>query len=185
MGKHHWKVEKQPEWYVKAVRKTIAALPGGYAEAADWLDVTENALFNRLRADGDQIFPLGWAMILQRAGGTHFIADAVAQSANGVFVSLPDVEDVDNADINQRLLEVIEQIGSYSRQIRSAIEDGVVEPHEKTAINDELYLSISKLQEHAALVYKIFCISGSNDARECAAPGVVASIASGCGETNA
>ncbi|MDF7605569.1 protein YmfL [Escherichia coli] len=185
MGKHHWKIEKQPELYVKAVRKTIAALPGGYAEAADWLDVTENALFNRLRADGDQIFPLGWAMVLQRAGGTHFIADAVAQSANGVFVSLPDVEDVDNADINQRLLEVIEQIGSYSKQIRSAIEDGVVEPHEKTAINDELYLSISKLQEHAALVYKIFCISESNDARECAAPGVVASIASGCGETNA
>ena len=158
MGKHHWKVEKQPEWYVKAVRKTIAALPGGYAEAADWLDVTENALFNRLRADGDQIFPLGWAMILQRAGGTHFIADAVAQSANGVFVSLPDVED-------------------------SAIEDGVVEPHEKTAINDELYLSISKLQEHAALVYKIFCAPEKSDARECAAPGVVAFCV--CGETNA
>ncbi len=52
---------------------------------------------------------------------------------------------VENADINQRLLEVIEQIGSYSKQIRSAIEDGVVEPHEQTAINDELYLSISKL----------------------------------------
>lgn len=127
MGKHHWKVEKQPEWYVKAVRKTIAALPGGYAEAADWLDVTENALFNRLRADGDQIFPLGWAMILQRAAGTHYIADAVAQSAGGVFVSLPEIEEVENADINQRLLEVIEQIGSYSKQIRSAIEDGVTE----------------------------------------------------------
>ncbi len=169
MGKHHWKVEKQPEWYVKAVRKTIAALPGGYAEAADWLDVTENALFNRLRADGDQIFPLGWAMVLQRAAGTHHIADAVAQSAGGVFVSLPEIEEVENADINQRLLEVIEQIGSYSKQIRSAIEDGVVEPHEQAAINDELYLSISKLQEHAALVYKIFCISESNDARECAA----------------
>ncbi len=109
MGKHHWKVEKQPEWYVKAVRKTIAALPGGYAEAAEWLDVTENALFNRLRADGDQIFPLGWAMILQRAAGTHYIADAVAQSAGGVFVSLPEIEEVENADINQRLLEVIEQ----------------------------------------------------------------------------
>ena len=93
------------------------------------------------------------------------------------------VEDVDNADINQRLLEVIEQIGSYSKQIRSAIEDGVVEPHEKTAINDELYLSISKLQEHAALVYKIFCVSESSDARECAAPGAVA--CRDCGETNA
>ena len=92
---------------MKAVRKTIAKLPGGYAEAADWLDVTENALFNRLRADGDQIFPLGWAMILQRAGGTHFIADAVAQSANGVFVSLPDVEDVDNADFLCELFRAI------------------------------------------------------------------------------
>ena len=80
-------------------------------------------------------------------------------------------------------LEVIEQIGSYSKQIRSAIEDGVVEPHEKTAINDELYLSISKLQEHAALVYKIFCVSESSDARECAAPGAVA--CRDCGETNA
>ena len=107
VGKHHWKVEKQPEWYVKAVRKTIAALPGGYAEAAEWLDVTENALFNRLRADGDQIFPLGWAMILQRAAGTHYIADAVAQSAGGVFVSLPEIEEVENADINQRLIENI------------------------------------------------------------------------------
>lgn len=169
----------------ESCQKNYRGVAGGYAEAAEWLDVTENALFNRLRADGDQIFPLGWAMILQRAAGTHYIADAVAQSAGGVFVSLPEIEEVENADINQRLLEVIEQIGSYSKQIRSAIEDGVVEPHEQTAINDELYLSISKLQEHAALVYKIFCISESNDARECAAPGVVASIASGCGETNA
>ena len=80
-------------------------------------------------------------------------------------------------------LEVIEQIGNYSKQIRSAIEDGVVEPHEQTAINDELYLSISKLQEHAALVYKIFCAPEKSDARECAAPGVVAFCV--CGETNA
>ena len=144
---------------------------------------TENALFNRLRADGDQIFPLGWAMVLQRAAGNHHIADAVAQSAGGVFVSLPEIEEVENADINQRLLEVIEQIGSYSKQIRSAIEDGVVEPHEQAAINDELYMSISKLQEHAALVYKIFCAPEKSDARECAAPGAVAFCV--CGETNA
>lgn len=54
-----WKVEKQPAWLVAAIKKTIAELPGGYAEAAEWLDVTENSLFNRLRADGDQVFPFG------------------------------------------------------------------------------------------------------------------------------
>lgn len=183
VGKYHWKIEKQPESYVKAVKKTIAAFPGGYAEAAEWLDVTENALFNRLRADGDQIFPLGWAMVLQRASGTHYIADAVAQSANGVFVSLPEIEEVENADINQRLLEAIEQVGSYSKQIRLAIEDGVVELHERIAINDELFRAITKLQEHATLVYKIFCAPESNDAHECAALGAVA--CRDCGETNA
>ncbi|EPQ6914571.1 YmfL family putative regulatory protein [Escherichia coli] len=151
MGNHHWKVEKQPEWYVKAVRKTIAALPGGYAEAAEWLDVTENALFNRLRADGDQIFPLGWAMVLQRAAGTHYIADAVAQSAGGVFVSLPEIEEVENADINQRLLEVIEQIGSYSKQIRSAIEDGVPKtPRTQTTDNGKQNTYFSSLDNMVA-----------------------------------
>ncbi|MDF6647147.1 hypothetical protein NMT71_25715, partial [Escherichia coli] len=92
---------------------------------------------------------------------------------------------VDGSDIAALFDSVSGNIGSRAKQGRGAIDAAVKEPREKTAINDELYLTISKLQEHAALVYKIFCISESNDARECAAPGVVASIASGCGETNA
>lgn len=47
-----WKVERQPAWLVAAIKKTITDLPGGYAEAAEWLGVTENALFNR--------HPCGW-----------------------------------------------------------------------------------------------------------------------------
>ena len=66
-----WKVDKQPAWLVAAIKKTITDLDGGYEEAAEWLGVTENALFNRLRSDGDQIFPIGWAMVLQRAGGSN------------------------------------------------------------------------------------------------------------------
>lgn len=100
-----WKVEKQPAWLVAAIKKTITELDGGYAEAAEWLGVTENALFNRLRAEGDQIFPLGWAMVLQRAASTNHIANAIARHSNGVFVPLAEVEDVDNGDINQRLME--------------------------------------------------------------------------------
>lgn len=63
MNEQHWKVEKQPAWLVAAIRKTIAALPGGYIEAAEILDTTQDAIFNRLRAGGDQIFPMGWAMV--------------------------------------------------------------------------------------------------------------------------
>ncbi|EHP6798771.1 hypothetical protein R8124_004846, partial [Salmonella enterica] len=48
-----WKVEKQPRWLVAAIKKTISSLHGGYEEAAEWLDVTKDALFNRLRTGGD------------------------------------------------------------------------------------------------------------------------------------
>ncbi|EAO9460828.1 transcriptional regulator, partial [Salmonella enterica] len=69
----------------------------------------------------------------------------------------------------------IEQITSYSQQIRMAIEDGVIEPHEKVVIDEELYQAIAKLQQHSTLVYRVFCAPEKGDARECAAPGAVAS----------
>lgn len=178
-----WKVDKQPAWLVAAIKKTITELPGGYAEAAEWLGVTENALFNRLRTDGDQIFPLGWALVLQRAGGSNYIAHAISRASGGLFVPMPEVEDFDNGDINQRLLEAIEQIGRYSQEVRAAIEDGVIESHERSAIDGELYRAIAKLQEHTSLVYRVFCAPEKSDARECAAPGAVACRISG--ETNA
>ena len=104
-----WKVERQPAWLVVAIKKTITDLPGGYAEAAEWLGVTENALFNRLRVDGDQIFPLGWAMVLQRAGGSTHIADAVARHSNFVRKATADgVIDADErAQIEENSYQVI------------------------------------------------------------------------------
>ncbi|WP_033786250.1 YmfL family putative regulatory protein [Pantoea agglomerans] len=156
----------QPDWYVNAVRDMITSLSGGYEEAVSWIGkkksrdddgTSVDSLLNRLRGEGDQIFPLGWAILLQRAGGTRHIADAVAKASGGVFVPLPDVELVDYGDINQRLLEAIEQITRYSQQVRAAIEDGVVEPHEREVIDEELHRAITKLQEHTTLVYRVFC----------------------------
>ncbi|AIM75225.1 DNA-binding protein [Salmonella enterica] len=170
-----WKVERQPAWLVVAIKKTITDLPGGYAEAAEWLGVTENALFNRLRVDGDQIFPLGWAMVLQRAGGSTHIADAVARYSQGVFVPLADVDDLDNADINQRLMESIEWIGRHSNFVRKATADGVIDADERAQIEENSYQVIAKFQEHVTLLYRVFCAPEKGDARECAAPGAAAS----------
>lgn len=78
-----WKVEKQPAWLVAAIKKTIAELPGGYAEAAEWLDVTENSLFNRLRADGDQV---------SRLGGQWFSSALVVHTISRMLLRKPLVE---------------------------------------------------------------------------------------------
>ncbi|HCD5425680.1 TPA: YmfL family putative regulatory protein [Klebsiella aerogenes] len=152
-----WKVEKQPAWLVAAIKKTIAELPGGYAEASEWLDVTENSLFNRLRADGDQVFPFGWAMVLQRAGGSHHIANAIAKASGGVFVPLADVEEVDNGDINQRLMESVEWIGKHSQYLRKATADGVIDRDERAQIEANSYQVMAKWQEHLTLLFRVFC----------------------------
>lgn len=174
MGNESWKIEKQPAWLVAAIKKTISELPGGYAEAAEWLGVTEDALFNRLRAGGDQIFPMGWAMVLQQASGKKFIADAVSRQSNSVNVPLVEIEDVDNADINQRLMESIEWIGKHSSYVRKATADGVIDQAERAQIEENSYQVMAKWQEHLTLLYRIFCAPEKSDARECAAPGAVA-----------
>ena len=174
MGNEHWKVEKQPTWLVAAVRKTIAALPGGYAEAAEILDVTQDALFNRLRDGGDQIFPMGWAMVLQQASGKKYIADAVSRQSNSVNVPLVAIEEIENADINERLMETIEWISEHSQYVRIATADGVIDASERERIEENSYQVMAKWQEHLTLLYRVFCASEKVDASECAAPGVVA-----------
>lgn len=185
-----WKVEKQPLWLVAAIRRTIADLPGGYEEAAEILgiyksdDITPSvdALHNRLRTNGDQIFPLGWAMVLQRAGGTHYISNAIARHDNGVFVPLADVDEVDNGDINQRLMESVEWIGKHSQYIRKATADGVIDAEERAQIEENSYQVIAKWQEHLTLLFRVFCAPEKSDAREYAAPGALAKNSTLCME---
>ncbi|KNC88277.1 YmfL family putative regulatory protein [Trabulsiella odontotermitis] len=173
-----WKVERQPAWLVVAIKKTISSLPGGYDEAAEWLGVTKDAVFNRLRAGGDQIFPLGWAIVLQQASGTKHIADAVSRQSNSVNVPLVDLEDIENGDINQRLMEAIEWIGQHSKYLRQATADGVIDEAEREQIEANSYQVMAKWQEHISLLFRIFCAPEKSDARECAAPGVMANNSS-------
>lgn len=166
-----WQAEKQPAWLVAAIKKTIASLPGGYAEAAEWLGVTENAIFNRLRPGGDQIFPMGWAMVLQQAGGTKHIADAFSRHSNSVNVPLVELEEVDNADINVRLMESIEWIGKHSARVRQAIADGVIDRYERQDLDETSYQVMAKWQEHVTLLYRVYC-EADKVTPEVAAPGV-------------
>jgi hypothetical protein len=177
----NWKVEKQPAWLVSAIRKTIAGLAGGYAEAAEILDVTQDALFNRLRAGGDQIFPMGWAMVLQQASDAKHIADAVSRQSTSINVPLVDLSIVDNADINQRLLESIEWIGKHSAAVRQAIADGVIDRQERRSLDESSYQVMVKWQEHMTLLYRVYCEPEKGDAQRLQPLGVDASK-SGCGE---
>ena len=84
------------------------------------------------------------------------------------------IEDVDNADINQRLMETIEWISEHSQYVRIATADGVIDAAERERIEENSYQVMAKWQEHLTLLYRVFCAPEKGDASECAAPGVVA-----------
>ena len=166
MGKEpEWKVDKQPAWLVAAIRRTIADLPHGYEEAAEILglyksdDITpaKDQLHNRLRSGGDQIFPLEWAMVLQDASGTRHVTDAIARRSNGVFVPLVVIDDIDNGDINQRLMESIEWIGKHSRYLRKATADGVIDQAEREQIEENSYQVMAEVAGAFNTVISCFC----------------------------
>lgn len=182
-NKPEWKVEKQPVWLVAAIRKTIAALPGGYAEAAEILDETQNSLFNRLRVGGDQIFPMGWAMVLQSAAGVSYIADAFSRETdNGIHVSGA-VPDDENEEIGLKLAELVGRLGDLVNAYRWYIDDGVVDKGEWQSLNDIAYQFRVTLMTFLNLISRVYCLPEMGEARECAAPGPLACRISG--ETNA
>ena len=180
-----WQVEKQPAWLVTAIRKTIAALPDGYAEAAEILDVSENALFNRLRAGGDQVFPLGWAMVLEKAAGTTHIADAWSRELDGGY-HVPGIEmNADSEDIGLKLAELVGQLGDLLNAYRQYVADDVITRAEWHSLTDIAYRFRVTLMIFLNLISKVYCEPEMNDARECAAPGVVANKSTVYGEKSA
>lgn len=182
--KKAWRQLMQPDWYLDVARGIVTGLRGGYTEAVSWIGrkeivggtgTSETSLQNRLRGDGDQIFPLGWTVLLDQVSGTHHFADAVARVYGGVFVPHPDIEKVENADISQKLLEAVEEVGIYSRKSREAAGDGVIDLQERKEIEAKFDQAITRMQEHKVLLCRVFCPPEKGDARECAAPGTVAS----------
>ena len=91
-------------------------------------------------AVGDQIFPWDGQWFCRMPGLVLTSRMLMAQSANGMFVSLPEHRWMWTMVILTSVCwSQLNRLAVIPRQIRSAIEDGVVEPHEKTAINEELY----------------------------------------------
>jgi hypothetical protein len=161
-----WLVEKQPAWLVAAIKKTIASLPGGYAEAAEWLGVTQNAIFNRLRTDGDQFFPIGWVMVLEKASGKNHVTDAWSRERGGYHVPFVEV-DTDNEEIGIKLAELVGRLGDLVNAYRQYISDSVITRQEWHSLNDIAYDFRVTLMQFLNLVSRVYCEAEMGDASVC------------------
>ncbi|EMZ5861531.1 YmfL family putative regulatory protein [Yersinia enterocolitica] len=161
-----WQAEKQPAWLVAAIKKTITSLPGGYAEAAEWLGVTQNAIFNRLRTDGDQIFPIGWVMVLEKAASKNHVTDAWSRERGGYHVPFVEV-DTDNEEIGIKLAELVGRLGDLVNAYRQYIGDSVITRQEWRSLNDIAYDFRVTLMQFLNLVSRVYCEAEKGDAPVC------------------
>jgi hypothetical protein len=93
-------------------------------------------------------------MVLQQASGTTY-RRCVSSSFKWRQRSAGGIEDVDNADINQRLMETIEWISEHSQYVRIATADGVIDADERERIEENSYKVMAKWQEHLTLLYRV------------------------------
>ncbi|MDX7987838.1 DNA-binding protein [Xenorhabdus sp. 12] len=163
MKNEHWHIEKQPQWYSRVVKRMITKLSGGYKEAAEWLGITENSVYNRLRDEGDQVFPIGFAEVIQRACGEPLLVEEMARRAGGVFVPSPEVE-VDREDIAAKFNELVGKMGELAHRWNEFTADGVIDQQEREELN---YIG-EQLQVltlgYLSLSYRYFCPSEKGNA---------------------
>jgi len=166
-----------------AIHMLITQTPGKYDWMAKQLDPatgTENALRNRVRQIGGQMVPLGMAVEMEAISGRTDITQAMCHRAGGTFVKLPQIEQMDNEELLVKFNELISSLGQFSQVHNEITSDGVLDLDEKRLMHAKGHRVQTVVAEIMAVTEMLF---GESDARECAAPGVVALRNSG--ETNA
>lgn len=159
-----------------AIHMLITQTPGKYDWMARQLDPrtgTENALRNRVRQIGGQVVPLGMAVEMEAISGRADITQAMCRRAGGTFVKLPQVEQMDNEELLVKFNDLIAALGKFSQVHNDITADGVLDRDEKRLMHAKGHRVQSLIAEIMAVTELLFgeC---EGDAREVAAPGVVA-----------
>ena len=143
----------------EAKLKMIDAVPGGWATAAGFLGLTENALRNRVYEVKDQKLPDEKSLMLQELSKTSYYADAIARASGGVFVRLPDAE-CENEDLMRKFNELYVLMGNFSRNFDTALSnDNVIDKQEEEILQRDVHLLQKSASELLALMIRVYGIN--------------------------
>lgn len=133
------------------------AMQGGWAAMAAALGLSKDGLENRVYERKGQEVTVHQAMQMQAMSGTTLFAEAVAADAGGVFILLPQVDGVDDEQIQGLYMELVDEVGRLAREWRAATRDGEVDKKERARL-DAIRLAIcTKATQMNALTFKLFC----------------------------
>ncbi|OQS30414.1 MULTISPECIES: YmfL family putative regulatory protein [Chromobacterium] len=142
-----------------AYQDMCKAMAGGWSAMAAALGFSKDGLENRVYERKGQAVSVHEAMQMQAFSGTTLFAEAVAAEAGGVFIPLPDVEAVDDEEIQRVYMELVDEVGRLAREWREATRDGEVDKRERQrleAIRDAICTKVTQMNH---LTFQVFCRS--------------------------
>lgn len=155
----------------EAIHKLITLFPGKYSAMAQQLDPvagTENALRNRVRQVSGQVVPLGMAVEMESISGRSDITEAMCKRAGGVFVKLPEIEQVDNEELLVKFNELMSALGLFAKAHNEFTSDGVLDNEESKKLEAKGYRIQSLVAEIHAVTVMMFGKGDATDMRSVA-----------------
>ncbi|ELW7390681.1 DNA-binding protein [Yersinia enterocolitica] len=136
------------------MHQLITQTPGKYDAMAKQLcplSGTENALRNRVRQLAGQFVPLGMAVEMESISGRSDITEAMCKRAGGVFVKLPEVNDIGNDELLIKFNDLLVALGDFGRAHNEFTSDGILDRDETKRLKAKGYIAQSIIAEIIAI----------------------------------
>ncbi len=141
----------------KSYLAMIRAYPGGWDAMAAALGMNRSQLENRIYERKGQALLVETALQMQAFSGTTHFAEAVAQQAGGVFITLPaPTGNHDRDDLLIKFNELHAEIGDLCRTFNEAVKDNEIDHVEREdliAIKQRIQAKAAELLELALHVF--------------------------------
>lgn len=121
---------------LKSVVKAMCkAYPGGRSAMAGALGMTETQFNNNLyEKNGCRFFEIVELEAMEDISGTSFLAEYFAQRRGGLFVDIPQLDELDQVELFSKSMRTAAHRGHVDMIIQAALEDGVIDAAEAAEI---------------------------------------------------
>jgi len=159
----------------EVVKLMCKAKAGGREAMAGALGMTLTQFNNNLyKKNGCRFFEVNELEAMEDISGTSLLADYFAKRRGVLLVDIPQFDDLDRVDLFNRAMRTAAARGQVDQIIEKSLQDGVIEQHEAKEVMSLHRQHLAAREEEIRAIVALFSRRKRSDARECAAPGVVA-----------
>lgn len=140
----------------RAIHQAVRDLPGGAVSVSAYLGIQAQDLRNRLSESCKDRHHLNLRHIedIIDLTGDERIAQAVAAMFNGVFLPQPNFDELpDDGALLDDMLQVMDSVGTYGRELRQSLSDGDIDAGEWHKLNmcmQDIFRAVHLVQARAA-----------------------------------